>query len=374
MLEAPFQEIDIYMFDVHTTIKPLASNDCLQDNFRFLVEPDNYREHYTKRTTTLTKSFDIHPLSLHAQTRNHFWKNYLNLFAEADPDFWQLQAPFVCSLRQPSLTLAEDLGFAGSIRPRIYLSALGWSTQLNIHLKGDIHLSALLKFILGIVGNEGNSGLRLDGQPASVSFIFRNLADRLLEEVYDKAHPPKTGAPEIPKRMVISLSKFQGTPLHYKKKLGRSGMTDEEQALLHSLLRGETIKVKELAQKLQKPLHTLVRFDPDADFMLIYFEYGALVFMQRSARLNNKRQRSLSCFGSNTRSYATMIWTLFHFYLQAANAVNPAVKDLREKVKANLLAMGNKYIASADGTRDSVQFGKAFFKNHDLLSKFLAQG
>jgi hypothetical protein len=231
-----------------------------------------------------------------------------------------------------------------------------------------------LKFILGITGNTGDSGLLLDGQPASVSSIFRRQADRLLEEVYDKEHPPKTGAPEIPKRMVISLSKFQGAPLHYKKKLGRSGMTDEEQALLHSLLRGEAIKVNELAQKLQKPSHTLVRFDPDADFMLIYFEYGALVFMQRSARLNNKRQRSLSCYSSNVRSYATMIWVLFHFYLQAANAVNPAVKDLRGKVKANLLAMGNKYTTSPDGTRDSVQFGKAFFKNHDLLSKILAEG
>jgi hypothetical protein len=372
MLETPFQGIDIFVFDVHTTIRPLAANDSLQERFRFLVEPDSYRKQYLNGQSTLTKSFDVHPLSKHSQSRNHFWKNYLNLFAEAAPDVWQMQAPFICSLRQPIVTLADDLGFGGSIHPRIYLSALGWSTNLNIHLRGDISLSALLDFILGIVGKTGNPGLRLDGQSGNLSFILRNLADRLLEEVYDKAHPPKTGAPEITRRMIISLSKFEGTPLHYKKTLKRKGMTDEEQALLHSLLRGERIEVKELAQKLRSPSPTVVSFEPDADFMLLYFEFGALVFMQRSARLKDKRQRSLSCFASNTRSYATMIYTLLHFYLATKNAENQALKEMREEVKANLLAMKDKYLSSSETARESVQFGRAFFKNNEELKRVFA--
>ncbi|HEX5704684.1 MAG TPA: hypothetical protein VFX97_15900 [Pyrinomonadaceae bacterium] len=373
MLEIPFQGIDLYIFDVHTTIRPLTFNNCLQERFRFLVEPAAYRKTYLDAKSTLTKSFDVHPLSQHAQTKNHFWKNYLNLFSEGAPDVWQMQAPFVCSLRQPIVTLADDLGFTGSIRPRIYVSALGWSTSLSIHLRGEIHLSALLDFILGLIGTRGKSGLRFDGQAANISFVFRGLAERLLEEVYDKAHPPKTGAPQVPRRMVISLSKFEGTPLHYKKTLDRKGMSSEEQALLHSLLRGEEIGVKDLAQKLRSPSATVVRFEPDADFMLIYFEYGALVFMQRTARLKDKRQRSLTCFSSNTCAYAIMIWTLFHFYHGTVNTSNEAVKAMRQQVRANLAAMKDKYLSSADTTRDSVQFGKAFFKNNTDLKKIFEE-
>ena len=373
MLEVPFQGIDIHIFDVHTTVKPLVSNDSLQPNFRFLVEPDAYRDQYLKGQSTLTTSFDVHPLSKHSQLRNHFWKNYLNLFPEGAPDVWRTQAPFVCSPRRPIVTLADNLSFGGRIRPRIYVSALGWSTNLNIHLRGSIRLSALLAFILDTVGNTGKSGLRLDGQSANLSLIFKNLGDKLRQEVYDPRYPPKTGAPQISRQMIISLSKFEGTPLHYQKTLSRRGMTNAEQALLHSLLRGEMIEVKELAQKLRNPSPTVVRFEPKADFMLLYFEYGALVFMQESASRKDKRQRSLSCFTSNTRSYAIMIWTMLHFYLATKNASNQTLIDMRDGVLANLRAMREKYVSGSEATMGSVQFGKAFFKNHEVLKKMFAE-
>src|SRR5882724_4496202 len=127
MLETPFQGIDLFVFDLHTTIAPLAHSDSLQVPFRFLVEPDGYRKQYLDGQPSLTKSFDIHPLSKHSQSKNHFWKNYLGLFPAATPHVSRMQAPFICSLRQPLLTLAGNLGFAGTVRPRIYLSALGWS-------------------------------------------------------------------------------------------------------------------------------------------------------------------------------------------------------------------------------------------------------
>jgi len=73
-------------------------------------------------------------------------------FEDSTIDYWKLQAPFICSLRQPAVSLDEHLGFQGRISPVVYLSALGWSSNLNIHLRGNIQISALLDFILGIIG------------------------------------------------------------------------------------------------------------------------------------------------------------------------------------------------------------------------------
>src|ERR1051325_10881944 len=121
MLKDPFQIIDLHIFDLHTTVKPLIAQDYLQPNFKFLADANLYRKQYANGKSILTKSFDIHPLSNHAQTRNHVWQNYLNRPAQVGPpDYWELQAPFLASLRRPAIRLSKNLSFTGRITPVVY--------------------------------------------------------------------------------------------------------------------------------------------------------------------------------------------------------------------------------------------------------------
>ena len=379
MFETPFEAVDLHIFDVHTTVRPLVFNNCLQEGFRFLAEPDAYRAQYAGGKTILTKSFDIHTLSKHSQTQNHLWKNYLNRFEDSTIDYWKLQAPFICSLRQPTVSLDENLGFQGRISPLVYLSALGWSSNLNIHLRGNIQISALLDFILGIIGKDDptstgtGTGLKLNGHSAKLAGVFSALAKQLLQEVYDPANPPTTRGPELPRHIIVSLSKFKGPPLAYQRTISTRGMTNADQALLHSLVRGERIMPRELGKKLRETTPTMVSFGPGPDFMLIYFDYGTLVFMQNSARQNDLRQRRLSCVAANIRSYAMMIWSMYYFSLATKDASNKAVIDLRDLVRANLMSMKHSYLSTAENMRGSVRYAKALFQNHDGLSKLLPE-
>lgn len=370
MLNVPFQAVDLHVFDVHTTVRPLGAPGYLQPKFQFLADANLYRQQYATKTSILTKSLDVHPLSNHAQTKNHFWQNYLNRPSTSGAfDSWALQTPFLGSLRRSTLGLSKSLSFQGRITPVVYLSGLGWSTSLNIHLRGNIQLSALLNFIMGMIGTKPSPALELNGQPAKLSIIFSNVAATLLDEVYDPVNKPTTGSPEISRHTIISLSKFGGSPVHYRRTGSAPGMNTAEQALLHSLLRGEVIGARDLAAKLRKPAPTIVDFGSGPDFMLLYFDYGALLFLQQSAARNDRHQRALSCVAANMRSSAIMIWTLYYFYRTTLQDSNKAVKEMRALVEANLLAMKDKYLSSGGTVRGSVKYAKAVFQNHDALKR-----
>ena len=373
ILEAPFQSVDLHIFDVHTTVKPLISDSCVREEFRFLTNAEAYRQQYAKPKTLVRNSFDFHPLSRHAQTRNQFWSNYLTRVDEPSIDYWNRQAPFLASLTRPFVSLSKDLSFEGRVTPVVYLSPLGWSSNLNIHLRGAIQLKELLNFLLGILGPTGDSGLLMEGEPAKVAEIFKTLASRFSEVVYDPADPPRTGTPEIAKHMVVSLAKFGGPPLRYQRTSSTKGMTTAEQAMLHSLIRGEVIGTKEFAEKLRKPSPTVVSFGAGPDLMLIYFERGALIFMQEYAVKKGKRQRALSCLASNTRSFAIMAWTLFHFHRLTQNATNPAVKEMRALVENNLLAMKEGFSSTSETMRGSVKYAEALFRNQPKFKELLSK-
>jgi hypothetical protein len=376
-MNTTFRSVDIHAFDVHTLLTPLSSTNSLRPQFRFLTDAPAYHSQYAGGKSVLTSSFDVHPLSKHTQNENHFWKNYLKLFDPKATDYWQLQAPFICSTRAALVRFVADApNVRGSIRPAIYLSALGWSTNLNIHLAGDITLSALLAFILAALNKPGAKSpahLELAGQRASFPDIFAFFKNKLLAEVYDPQSPPHDIISK-PRHLIISLSQFDGPATYYQRMIGRKGMADADQALLHSLLRGEEIKAKQLAQKLREQPYTVVPFDRRPDFMLIYFEYGALIFMQQSALAKGRRQRALSCFASNARNCAVMIWSLYNFYnvAKAKATTDQTIKGVRDNVLANLRAMGDQYLAAPGITTTSIRYGNALFNNHDKLKQLLA--
>jgi hypothetical protein len=373
-----FRAVDIHAFDVHTLLTPHISNSTLKPEFQFLTDAALYLDHYQKAQAVETESFHIHPLSKRTQSANHFWKNYLRQFAGTSIDYWKLQAPFACSLRHSLVNLIVDSPDArGRTSCSAYLSPLGWSTNLNLHLAGEFTLESLLDLVLAIQKRPATAPpahLEMDGKRAGLIDAFRRVKEKLLDEVYNPLDPPQDLL-TLPQHLIISLSRFDGPPIQFHKSMTKGGMTDADQALMHSLLRGEEIKVVSLAQKLKERKHTPVFFDRLADFMLIYFEFGTLIFMQQSAIRRGRRQRALSCFASNTRSAAVTIWSLLNFYRasSSAAATNKTLGDARTNALENLKAMGGQYLNASDISATSIRYGKALFQNHDTLKRLMSQ-
>jgi hypothetical protein len=378
-MKTVFRAVDIHAFDVHTLLTPLSSKNALRPEFQFLPDAALYHAQYQKGDIVETPSFHVHPLSKRIQTANHFWKNYLG--ALAGIDYWKLQAPFRCSLRRPLVNLVTDAAHSanarGSVRCFAYLSPLGWSTNVNLHLSGDFTLEELRDLVFAIQRRPAAAApvhLEMDGKQAGLVDVFKRVKEKLFAEVYNPQSLPQDHL-TVPQHLVISLSRFDGPPIQFQKSLTNKGMTDADQALMHSLLRGEVINTNSLAQKLRERKYTLVTFERLADFMLIYFDYGSLIFMQQSAFRKGKRQRSLSCFASNTRSAAVMIWSLLNFYNMSSSAAanDQAVAAARDTARANLKAMGNNFLNASELTATSVRYGKSMFKTHDALKKLMSQ-
>ena len=66
-----------------------------------------------------------------------------------------------------------------------------------------------------------------------------------------------------------------------------------------------------------------------------------------------------------------MIWSLYHFYRATQKTTNTAVQEMSAHVRANLLAMRERYVSSAETARGSVRYAKAVFRNHAGLKKLL---
>ena len=373
-----FRAVDIHAFDVHTLLHPLSSKNTLLPNFQFLTDATAYHNQYQKADVIETPSFHVHPLSKRTQTSNHFWKNYFGSSAAGSIDYWKLQAPFVCSLRRPFVNVvANSANTRGGVRCLAYLSPLGWSTNVNLHMAGDFTLEDVRDLVLALQKRPAATTpahLEIEGKQAGLVDIFRRFKERLFAEVYNPQSPPQDHL-TVQQQLIISLSRFDGPPIQFQKSLTSKGMTDADQALMHSLLRGETINAISLAQKLRERKYTFVSFDRLADFMLIYFDYGALIFMQQSAIRKGRRQRSLSCFASNTRHAAVMIWSLLNFYnLSSSSAANDqAIGAARTSARDNLKAMGNNFLNAPELSATSVRYGKTMFKTHEALKKLMLQ-
>lgn len=365
-MDSQFHAVDIHIFDFHSAVKPLSSPACLQNNFQFLSKADEYRKMYASGQGVLTPSFYVHPLSQRSRKHNHFWKRYLEIWHGNALDPWKLQVPFVCSPRQPVLKLAtEGTGFESKVRPFVYLSAMGWSTNLNLHLSGDIKLPKLRDFIGQLKkSGPGNSLFRIDDKPHDLSQVFQYFSRKILEEVYAPDSPPEDTL-QLPRHFVVSLSQFTGPLLNYKATLWTKGkaMKDEDRALLHSILLGRAVTVPELAQILKARQHSFIQFK-GPDFALAYFGKGILAFLQQSALKGSGRRASISCFASNIRTCSMMIWSLLNFYKEAGSWAqsNPLIAELREAVKFNLQKIPSRY---------TNEYCRALYSNHAELKGLL---
>jgi hypothetical protein len=374
-MNATFSEVDIHIFDVYTTVRPLLVEGCFQPKFQFLVQPDAYREKYKGNGWVLTPSFNVHHLSGRFQRHNHFWKNYLPI---QDGDYWKLQFPFVCSFNRRPVTLrSSEAGFEGSVSSQIYLSALGWSSNLDIHLTGNIKLPKLRDFVGALRGvqpaEQEGAWLLLraqsgDCQPANLSDIFSHFRDLLLAEVYSPDSPPQAIRHEE-RQFVISLAEFDGRIISFRQTPRGEGMTEADRAMLYSVLRGRSFDVGSFRKEIVAQPFTLTNFTDRQDFMITIFDYGTLMFLQQGAHKQSGGRGRLSCFASNVRSFAQITWMLYYFYQDSQQAAaNPTVAALRDAVKVNLQRMRDRYNNIPHTTNTSLRYAKALF-SHDKIRR-----
>src|SRR5215212_2652182 len=135
-----FQSVDIFAFDLHITVNPLRDSTVVQKDYAFLINPDLYRAQYESGKLLETPNFIIRPLTWRSHhKRHHFWRPYLDMWPAGKADYWGLQVPFSLKPKDCKIEITTaGKTFKVAVLPMIYLWSFGWSTNLNIYLRGEI--------------------------------------------------------------------------------------------------------------------------------------------------------------------------------------------------------------------------------------------
>lgn len=366
MLEYIFHTVDIFVFDVHTTVSPLIGANYMREGMEFLANEELYKEQHRVRQTVHRDYFKIQSLTYNSKHHNHFWKNYLNVWHQQGRDYWRLQIPFVCETKDVKLNVIDiDGDVQISVKPTIYLCALGWSTNLTFRLTGNMNVEQVRSFIGKLRSkNEDDRIFELQEQLLNLSGVFKFFTGKLRETLY-KPGTPVLDTTSVHRHIIVSLTNFSGPIYVYKKRWQGVGqrMTNAEQAELHSILRGEEIDVKTFAHLTIANKYSLVHYR-GPDLALCYFDIGTLVFLQRSASKSGKKM-AMHCLASNIRSCTMMTLIFLYFYAQAKkfDASHRLIKDMLEAIKRNLQQLPDKY---------TNQFCERLYDNHAELKKIRA--
>jgi len=336
-----FLEIDMFVFDLHFTLKALITAALLQENLRFLVDADLYSKQYLMAPVE-TKNFTIRPLSPRERKRVHFWK-YYGGSSLASFDAWALQLPFVCRPKSVVMLAIQPSSFTVSLQPVIYLFPLGWSTNIECCVEGEIDENELISFI-GKIRSAGERPLKFNQKEYSVSKFFEALAIQLRKDIFLDPSSAEDVA-KTPRHMVISLSQFNGPIQHYRSPYAEGAhMPDADRALMHSILLGGRITIPDLVGKESEKKFMLTQFG-DVSFAISYFDIGTLLFMQDQAEPQKKRRKSIRCMASNIRNFSMTSFALLAFYEELADIENPDPKiaALQQIMKRRLSELPKRY-------------------------------
>src|SRR5688572_11537934 len=93
-----FQQVEIYLFDVHLSLYPLIAPQVVRPELAFLVNREKYNHLHRQGQPIQAPGYSLRPLRRQVR-RNHFWKNYRKVWPPALPmpladREWDLQIPF----------------------------------------------------------------------------------------------------------------------------------------------------------------------------------------------------------------------------------------------------------------------------------------
>lgn len=358
-----FYRVDLFIFDVHFTLKPLTTAALLQENFRFLVDPALYAKQYLAPSAD-TENFKIRPLTPRERKREHFWKYYGTSPVVVSTDAWSLQLPFVCFPKAEVTVATKTRTFGVTVRPVIYLFPLGWSTNLECRIQGKIEENELINFI-GRIRSSSERPFTIDQRNYSLSRLFEALAVRLRKDLFLNPDSAEDVA-KTPRHIVISLSQFDGPIQRYRPQFPQDvHMPDADRALMHSILLGENISVGELAARESGKKFTLTHFG-QANFAITYFDIGTLLFMQNQAQPAKQRRKSLGCLVSNVRKLSMTSLALLAFYEELTDIEQPdtTITALQRILKTRLRELRKRYNNAVCHT---------WYKHYGRLSPFAGE-
>jgi hypothetical protein len=346
-----FQDIVIYAFDVHTTVAPFTNDKCFVESLSFLSDPEQYRQQSAVGKVVETDSFTIKPLTPD-EIEHHFWAAYSNSWRNGEvPDYWRLQLPFRCEVK--AQTLALDAGHPALkvfIKPEIFLTAIGWSTNLYIRIKGALNTQQLQSLVARLFQSQAKPFL-IAGEAQTLTGVFGHFKDKMKKEVYAQKKPDVDKL-TLEKNYVLSPVTFTGQTRYYcpPRKADHpepawtydlnSGerMSQLECASMLGILYGSAPTIGEWSERSYKTFsHGKMR---GPSFSLTDLKVGTFLFMQENAVADgtSKSKKALWCYTSNVRLCSMMIPLLVKFHKHSSREAsrNPKIAELREAIAVTL--------------------------------------
>lgn len=356
-----FDAIDISIFDFHLMIDPLTNPGSINSSYAFLVDPANYNQQYKSGAAVKSAAFTLTPLRWRSLNFHHYWKYYQTIWSvNGSYDFWKLQMPFIGEIKQVQIGLnTGSPNFAGRIDSTTFVTGMGWSTNLDISLRGQMTPADISQFI-GRFSNKGASMFVVNGTPKILPELFEYLGDLTHKELYSLKVVPLI---KLKRFIVMTLASFNGPSAPYQATAKRIPAGDR--ALFHSMLKGETVSFKEVIDRETQNKFLLTQFQSRPDFAITYFDYGALLFMQQTA-LNAMQQGrvarlKMKCHSKNIRNYLLTSLGLYNFRRDSMKTAvsNAKVKTMREDALTTLHEIPKKY---------NNQFCQSFHRNFGPLA------
>jgi hypothetical protein len=352
-----FRTVNIFAFDLHTTVAPLLNETLFAEDLRFLFTPEKYHQHYHDEQVVTTASFSISPLEV-KELHHYFWYSYSSIFRLGGaPDFWRLQIPFVCEVKKSPLELdLADPKVTATIVAKIFLSAIGWSTNLEIRLTGEMSSESLVGIVSRLF-QQKEKPYKVDGVPHTITEVFGHFASRLRAELYTQQKPPLDKT-TVDKYFVLSPELFSGKIQYYCPPnkpdhpapswvgglSGEEKLSQSDHALMLSFLYGQAISISEWYDwSYERFLHTKMK---GPSFALTDYDWGTFIFMQENASEAGaaKKRDALWCFASNVRYCAMMTAFLLRFHeVSKRAATESVVASLRAAIKIILNDMPIDY-------------------------------
>jgi hypothetical protein len=318
-----------------------------QEEFKFLELPALYNELYNKKLPITTESFCFKPLTATSIQKNKLWKAYINF----SDDHWALQTPLVGHFKRSlDIDLMAPFDCTTDISVWVYLSSLGWSTNVDIRLRGNLIKNDIIDLIgrLRSTPNREQMPFKWAG-PKSLTDIFIQCQNTLAKEVY---HSPSFRGKEYMRHFVISVNRFSGeiTPFHR--------MTHAEKGLLLRLLFGVNINATdyiEIEQNSEDGPYKHSKIDISGpNFAITSFKHGTFLFIQKT-----RFEGQVHCLHKNVRDMIMLALTKLDFIGETKGASSETLLGtLAENSLNNLKRLQQNY---------SNKFCQGFFEKHGSL-------
>ncbi len=304
-------DMNISIFDAHTILGLTNSNANLslfKSPFTVLEHREKFNQLFAdyysakqQKDRVSLKAFryasqhlEFFPLF---SQNNRFWKDYICILGD---DYWKAQMPLVCTDIRASLD--SNLGRPESIfvkKPSLYLSKLGWSSCINVLVRGGCGQNEFIQLLHKLLARSNNpqeKPFRLNGEQVDLVTLFQYIQKLVLEEVFNFSEENfrKSGhllSMPLNRYILVSAIRHRGNITPWES------MSTAQKALMLSILLHKDIHESRVGALLvdpkQKILNTTITTSGE-NFALsrLYKAYGnTFIFLQKQTLVTDSQHR-----------------------------------------------------------------------------------